>query len=166
MQNNNMQNTEGVIQLAIRAFEGQCNRLTKWLSAVSDEVLLEEVAPGKNTGLYLLGHLVAINDGMLPLFDLGKREYPELDDVFVMVPDKSVSHHYTPRQVKDLWLRHTDLLISKLSELSSAEWLHRHSSVSEEDFIQQPYRNKLNVLLNRTNHLAYHIGQLALLKRG
>ena len=33
-----------------------------------------------------------------------------------------------------------------------------------EDFIKEPHRNKLNVLLTRTTHLAYHAGQLALLK--
>ena len=34
----------------------------------------------------------------------------------------------------------------------------------EEDFIKEPHRNKLNIILTRTTHLSYHTGQLALLK--
>lgn len=40
----------------------------------------------------------------------------------------------------------------------------KHSAVSEEDFAKEPHRNKLNLLLNRTNHLSYHHGQLVFLK--
>jgi hypothetical protein len=36
--------------------------------------------------------------------------------------------------------------------------------ISEQDFAKEPMRNKLNVLINRTNHLAYHYGQLRLIK--
>ena len=43
-------------------------------------------------------------------------------------------------------------------------WLGRHMSVSPEDFVKEPHRNKLNVLINRTGHMANHIGQMNLLK--
>ena len=38
------------------------------------------------------------------------------------------------------------------------------NNATDEDFAKEPARNKLSVLLNRTNHLAYHLGQLRLLK--
>jgi hypothetical protein len=30
---------------------------------------------------------------------------------------------------------------------------------------KEPHRNKLNLLMNRTNHLSYHLGQLVLLQQ-
>jgi hypothetical protein len=47
--------------------------------------------------------------------------------------------------------------------MSTADWLDRHMSISAEDFKREPMRNKLNVLINRTNHESYHLGQLMLL---
>ena len=36
--------------------------------------------------------------------------------------------------------------------------------VSEEDFEREPHRNRFGVLLGRTAHLAYHMGQAALVR--
>jgi len=47
--------------------------------------------------------------------------------------------------------------------MSVADWMGRHMSVSEEDFAKEPQRNKFNVLIGRTNHQSYHLGQLNLL---
>jgi hypothetical protein len=49
--------------------------------------------------------------------------------------------------------------------LSPSEWLERHAAVSEEDFAREPHRNRFTVLLGRTGHLAYHLGQAMLAKR-
>jgi hypothetical protein len=53
----------------------------------------------------------------------------------------------------------------RLASLSEEQWFQRHNSVSEEDFQKEPHRNKLNVLLGRSTHIAYHLGQLVLLKK-
>jgi len=52
----------------------------------------------------------------------------------------------------------------ELAKLSTAEWLDRHASVSEEDFEKEPHRNRFAILLGRTNHLTYHLGQAVLEK--
>jgi len=49
--------------------------------------------------------------------------------------------------------------------MQPTEWFTRHTSVSEEDFIKEPHRNKLNVLITRATHQSYHLGQLIYLKR-
>jgi hypothetical protein len=36
--------------------------------------------------------------------------------------------------------------------------------MTDEDFAKNPARNKLSVLLNRTSHVAYHLGQMLLAK--
>jgi hypothetical protein len=42
------------------------------------------------------------------------------------------------------------------------EWLHQHRAMSEEDYAKDPTRNRLAVLLSRTNPLSYHLGQVTL----
>jgi hypothetical protein len=56
------------------------------------------------------------------------------------------------------------LLSEHFSKLSFTEWFQKHNAVSETDFAKEPHRNKLNIVINRTNHLANHLGQLLLLK--
>jgi hypothetical protein len=48
--------------------------------------------------------------------------------------------------------------------LKPEEWFEKHTAVSAEDFINEPHRNKLNIIITRTSHLNYHTGQLVLLK--
>ena len=44
------------------------------------------------------------------------------------------------------------------------DWFSRHTAMTDEDFEKEPGRNKLSVVINRTNHMAYHLGQLVLVK--
>ena len=46
--------------------------------------------------------------------------------------------------------------------MSSSDWVQRHSAVSEEDFAKDASRNRFSILLSRTNHLSYHLGQAVL----
>jgi hypothetical protein len=43
----------------------QQTNLKKDVETISNEQLLKEIAPGKNNTLYLLGHIIAVNEGML-----------------------------------------------------------------------------------------------------
>ena len=44
--------------------------------SISNEEMLKEVAPNRNTGAYLLGHLVGVHDRMLPLLGIGEPMWP------------------------------------------------------------------------------------------
>jgi hypothetical protein len=46
--------------------------------------------------------------------------------------------------------------------MSWSDWLQRHTAVSEEDFAKDTSRNRFAILLSRTNHLSYHLGQAVL----
>ena len=46
--------------------------------------------------------------------------------------------------------------------MTEADWHGRHMAVTEEDFLKEPHRNKLNVMLGRVGHKASHLGQIAL----
>lgn len=133
-------------------------------NSLSDEQLQKEIAPGKNRGVYLLGHLIAVHDDMLRLLDLGDKKYPELYKIFIEAPDKTVSEIPSAKELRSIWNEQKEDLKQKFESLKSEDWFERHTAVSAEDFSKEPHRNKLNILLTRTTHLAYHTGQLVLLK--
>lgn len=155
-------------QLMVKMILDRWNSLLKTgdtnLDSISDEQLLKEIVPGKNRGVYILGHLIAIHDAMLPILDLGEPEHPELFETFVKSPDKSVGAIRSASELRANWKAQMESLTPKLESLSADEWFEKHNSVSAEDFAKEPHRNKLNVLLTRVSHLSYHTGQLRLLK--
>jgi len=152
------------VKTFLKAWETQITRVNEFLESITDEVLLKEIAPGKNSGVYLLGHLTAVNDGILPLLGFGKKLYPQLEQIFVTTPDKSGQEFPTIQELKKYWNDVNEQLIQHFNLLEPEEWLTRHGAVSAEDFAKEPHRNKLNVLIHRITHLGYHLGQLIFLK--
>lgn len=154
-----------IVKLIVDAWLAQIARVDKLLEEMNDEQLQQEIAPGKNSGLYLIGHLAAIHDAILPLLNLRQRLHPELEEIFVKNPDKSGLQKPPVKNVRQYWKEINDELKSHFQKMHAEDWLQRHEAISPADFINQPHRNKLNVLLNRTNHLANHLGQLLLLNK-
>ncbi len=152
------------IDIVVKHWVHQQTNLKKTLDKISNEQLVKEIAPGKNTGLYLLGHIIAVNESMLSLFGLGEKIFPKLEKTFIYTPDKSGLEVPLPDELREMFSKSSESLISLFVNMPEEEWLKKHNAVSEEDFIKEPHRNKLNVLLSRSAHQSYHIGQLVLLK--
>src|SRR5258708_32754550 len=151
------------IKMVLSNWELQISRMNNLLGKLSDEALTAHTAPGRNTGVYLLGHLAAVSDGMCTFLGLGERLNPEMDEVFLRNPENSGLEKPSIAELKDYWNKVNALLAQKINEIHTDEWFTRHTAVSEEDFAKEPHRNKLNIVINRTNHLSYHLGQLAYL---
>jgi hypothetical protein len=159
-----MASDDVLIETVISSWEQVIKRVAILCLSCSEQQLLVEVAPGRDRILYLWGHLIAVNDAMFSVLRLGERLHPELDAVFVAQPDRSVPLP-TSAEIAKCWENvHTELL-SRFKTLSSQEWLERHGNVSPEEFVGNPARNRLTVLLGRTNHASYHFGQMMLAKR-
>jgi len=156
--------TELVIKMTLKAWDAQNGYLNKITSSLTDEQLANEIAPGRNTGIYLLGHLVAVSDAMLPLLGFGGRLFPALEDIFVRNPDKSGQVMPSVTELKLNLAAVNEQLAIAFQSCTVDGWLDRHTAVSAEDFVKEPHRNKLNVVISRTNHMANHIGQMLLLK--
>lgn len=154
-----------IIKLTYDAWLVQINYASKLIDGLTDEELVQQVAPGRNTGVYLLGHLAAVHDAMIPLLGIGDRLHPELEEIFIKNPDSAGLAKPSVAELRSGWTQVNKYLNARLTALSATDWLGKHASVSAEDFVTQPYRNKLNVLLSRTGHLANHIGQLLFLKK-
>jgi hypothetical protein len=136
------------------------------LDAITNEQLQKEIVPGKNRGIYLLGHLIAVHDEMLLLLNMGDKLYPELSEPFLTAADKAIAQIPSAKELRDYWRTQCEVINEKFESVKPEEWFEKHTAVSAEDFIKEPHRNKLNIILTRTTHLAYHTGQLILLKQG
>jgi hypothetical protein len=126
--------------------------------------LLQEIAPARNRLIYLWGHLIGMHDRMIVLLGLGDRIKPELDAIFLAAPDRA-SELPTVAELRESWKQVHDRLNQGVAKLSARQWFEKHTAVSDEDFAKDPLRNRLSILLTRTNHLSYHLGQAALVRR-
>jgi hypothetical protein len=154
-----------LIDGALRNWHSNMDRAGRFFRALSDDDLQKEIAPGKNRLIYVWGHLTATNDRMIPLLGFGDRRYPELDPIFVSQPDGAVPHNFVGEAMGDMWRQLDGFLGSEFAKLTAGEWLQRHHGVALEDFEREPHRNRYAILLSRTTHLAYHYGQVILVKR-
>ena len=139
-------------------------RLDAAIAPLSDEQLQRQVAPGKNRLLYLVGHLTAVHDRMFHLLGLGERLYPELDEIYITSPDRARPDPVSAAELKQAWSEVNGKLTAAFEKLTPQQWLEKHTAVSDEDFAKDPTRNRLAVLMSRTNHAAFHTGQAALIK--
>jgi len=78
-----------LIDSALRNWRSNVDRAANLFGNLSQEQLLQEVAPGKNRLIYLWGHLTAFSDALIPLLGFGDRIHPELDLMFVSNPDRT-----------------------------------------------------------------------------
>jgi hypothetical protein len=159
-----MQTDQIIVKMVLDRWYASIKSCNALFEAMSDEQLQKEIAPGKNRGIYLLGHLVAVHDDMMRLLNFGDKLYPELYEPFIKSPDKATSDLPSAKELREYWSKQNEVLTQKINSLQPAEWFERHSAVSAEEFVNEPHRNKLNIMITRTSHLAYHTGQLVLIK--
>jgi hypothetical protein len=157
-----MGNEGSYVGLGLKVWKAQIERADKLFGGLSSEEVLREIAPGRNRLLYLWGHLTAIHDAMLPLLGFGERLHPDFDVAFVSNPDKSRAGIPSHENVRRAWNVVNAELWKGFEKMSWSDWLQRHSAVSEEDFAKDASRNRFSILLSRTNHLSYHLGQAVL----
>jgi DinB superfamily len=160
-----MMSEQALATAAVKSWKLNVERADRLFSPLTEEQLLKEVAPGKNRLIYLWGHLTAVHDRMLPLLVLGPRLHPEYDVLFLTNPDKTVPALPPAQEIKKAWDEVNGALLAGFDGLSAAAWLEKHGSVSDEDFAKDSQRNRFSVLLNRTTHISFHLGQTALIPK-
>jgi DinB superfamily len=153
-----------LVNMTLTSWNAQNKYFNNLLETYTEEQFSREVAPGKNTGTYLVGHLIAVSDAMLPLLGFGTMHYPELENIFIKNPDNSGLQKPGITELKENLKAVNAALDKHFNSLSVEEWFEPHTAVSTDGFAKEPHRNKLNVVISRTNHMANHIGQLLLLK--
>ncbi|PWK77463.1 DinB family protein [Mucilaginibacter oryzae] len=155
--------TELFIKMVVSNWELQNSRLNSLLAQLTDDELAKETAQGRNSGVYLLGHLTAVSDALLTYLGLGDRLYPQLDDLFLKNPESAFLEKPSPAELKEYWTKVNEVLTEKMNAMQPNEWFKPHSAIALDIFEKEPHRNRLNILINRTVHQGYHIGQLVYL---
>jgi hypothetical protein len=164
MEQSRMNPVQTMIKMVMDRWNTSVKNFDVLMDALSDAQLEKEIAPGRNRGIYLLGHLIAVHDDMMVLLDMGGKLYPELHEAFIAKPDKSVTEIPSAQELRSYWNDQCKVMQEKFDAMEPEEWFARHTAVSAEDFAKEPHRNKLNIVITRTSHLQYHIGQMVLLK--
>src|SRR6266498_3591686 len=118
------------IKMVIAEWDKQNNNFNRLLSSLTDEQLSKEIAPGKNTGVYLVGHLIAVSDGMLPLLGFGERLFPQLENMFIKNPDKSDLQKPSVTKLKDCLDAVNTKLTEHIQSTAPVEWFKRHTTIS------------------------------------
>jgi hypothetical protein len=150
---------------ALHNWEQAIKRASASFDGYTDEELLQEIVPGKNRVVYLLGHFAAVHDRMLPMLGLGDRHYPHLDELFITSPDNTAAVLPSLPELRNAWKTVNEQLTAAFRSWTAREWLQKHTAVSDEDFAKEPHRNRLGVVLGRTGHVQYHLGQLVWFKK-
>lgn len=159
-----MTTTEISVKMILDRWNGAIKSFDSLINTIPDETLKKEVAPNKNRGVYLLGHMVAEHDLLLRMLDMGEKLYPELEEPFIKQADKVATETPSIATLRSFWTKQYEVIKQKFDTMKTEDWFEKHTSVSTEDFEKQPHRNKLNIIVTRTSHLQHHIGQLSLLK--
>jgi hypothetical protein len=149
---------------ALNSWKLVIGRFDKNLMALTDEQLQKQVAPGKNRLFYLVGHLTAVHDRMLPMLGIGERLHPELDEPFITNPDKALADSISTSDLKEAWTAVNQKLTAAFERFTPEDWVQKHTAVSDEDFAKDPTRNRIAVVMSRTNHASFHMGQVVLAK--
>ena len=160
-----MNNEEIFVKVARKNWDICLMQTSKAFESLNDYQMLTEIAPGKNRPVYLLGHLIAVNDAMIPQMRLGEGEHKQLRGAFLEKPDRAVEDVPSVQVLRKYWTDLNAKLAEHFDKLTPGQWLERHAIVSEEDFAKEPHRNRLAILLSRTTHVGYHLGQLVLLSK-
>src|SRR6185369_14427384 len=130
-----------MVKMVLDAWYSKIKEAHDIFDNLTDDQLQNEVAPNRNRGIYLLGHLTATHDGMLPLLNLGERLYPQLDESFIDNPDRAKTLTTSANELRAYWKNINVTLTDHFNKLPAEAWFEKHNSVSEEDFIKQQHRN-------------------------
>jgi uncharacterized damage-inducible protein DinB len=149
---------------ALNSWKLVIGRVDQNLAELPDEQLQKEIAPGRNRLFYLVGHLTAVHDRMFPMLGVGERLHPELDEPYLTNSDRAVADPVSASELKKAWTEVNSKLTAAFERFSPEDWLQKHAAVSDEDFAGDSTRNRLAVVMNRTNHASFHTGQAVLAK--
>lgn len=150
------------VKMALGAWHLQLGRIEKMFDGFSDDELLQPIAPGKNRVVYLLGHLVAYHDMLGASLGIAERNYAHLDEAFLKNPDNSGFDMPGADYLRNAWADVHDKLDRAFDAMAPGDWFKKHNAVNDADFAADPTRNRLNMLMNRMAHVAYHAGQIKL----
>lgn len=150
------------IQICLLQWDAYAKRTQKVIDSISEHNFNSPIVPNGNSPSWILGHLADTDDKLLELFGIRSRMFPELEKIYHHEKGANQTGHLSKQELTTKWNAITTALDHAFKSWTEKDWLGKHTAVSEEDFIKEPQRNKLNVMLSRVEHKASHLGQIAL----
>lgn len=151
-----------ILQICLLQWETYNRRMQKVLDTIKDEDYFKPIVSGGNSPSWIIGHLVETDDALLELFGIRPRMFPELAKIYHHERNANQVGHLTKEELTLKWKAISEELSKSFKSMNETDWLGRHMAVSEADFMKEPHRNKLNVMLGRVSHKASHLGQIAI----
>jgi len=78
-----------IVKMVLDAWHASIKNASKLIETLTDEQIAKDVCTNGNSGTYLMGHLIAVHDGMPSLIGQGDKKYPEMVEVYLQSADKS-----------------------------------------------------------------------------
>lgn len=156
---------EILVKMVLDMWNAKISLINDILIQIGDENLFDEVAPNRNRGIYLLGHLTAANDRLFRILEIGEPIFPHYEKLFLESPDSSFQEIPCAFELRQSWNNVNIQLNRHFRNMEPDEWFERHILVSTEDFHLQPNQNKLNIMVIWCNHISYHLGQMIMLQK-
>ncbi|HEY4198786.1 MAG TPA: hypothetical protein VGM63_24770, partial [Mucilaginibacter sp.] len=92
--------TSQVINQVLDFWETNNKNISAFFNKHADERYTGQVAPDRNTGLYLLGHLIAVSDDIFSILGLGDLLFPELAK-YAGESEANIDHPYSVAELKE-----------------------------------------------------------------
>src|ERR1700712_410918 len=116
-----------IVKMILDHWNSKVQQADKLFASLTDDQFKSEIAPGKNRGIYLLGHLTAVHDMMVPLLNLGEQMYPSLNKIFIESPDKAVAEIPSLADLKSYWNKVNNTLEEHFKKIQPDEWFQKHN---------------------------------------
>lgn len=134
-----------------------------YLGRLTDDDLREEIAPGRNHGIWLLAHLIASDDDLAIYLGRGAELFPEYQGVYSQGRPLVPVHECPPvallrEQWRQVCAKNNELL-GDMRDMELDEPHCRLQGAAEDDV----FKTKGGCILNWTLHQQYHCGQLGVL---
>jgi hypothetical protein len=162
-------------------FHGQWKISAGWISniikSLSDDELKMEIIPGKNHGVWLLGHLIESEDDLSKFLGKAPMLFPHYEEIFGQGSKLKPADEYPPvSQLREEWAKVIEKNNNLILSVTDEEWNEPHCldsgltanndagdtesrQAGPDDFFQTKGRCIMIWIL----HQMYHAGQLAMI---
>lgn len=148
-------------------FAEQFDAMIEWVNGcidpLTDEELKMELAPGKNHGVWILGHLITSDDDFSVFMEKGDLLYPEYFKLFGQGSKLQPVENYPPVSLlREHWKKVIEKNKKIYAELSDEELSQPHGRMTdppEKDF----FKTKQRIIIYWQLHQMYHGGQFSVL---
>lgn len=158
--------TKQTTKMTVAAFTDQWATMIHWISNtlknLSDDDLARCIAPNRNHGVWILGHLIQSEDELAVY--LGKDAYlfPEYEAIFGMGSPLLPADQYPPLNLlREQWAQVVARNRTVLANFTDAEWNEPHTFIDSGNPLDKDFfKTKGRCLAIWNLHQTLHLGQL------